>query len=418
MRDKIRHIGQWLTALLIVVLLVGCSKSSDNEGGEEPGKKPVLKVYVFAPAHPVVTRAADDVDASEAENKIHSLHVWVFENHTREGDPHPEYDGKLVGHIVLNNVDLSEAGSEVSIDVSDDFVAWNPKKVDVYVAANVTESNCGLKFDGNTDRATLEGASLKCTYENDNTTVNTDYFGVSSLVSSVPSDGLPMSGVLKNQTVYGESPVFRVGDAENGLANVKLVRAVSKVRFVFSKSSTNTDNLMVSSITLDGRDTEKNLYGLPNEEKLFLNGVYPNDLEEVNASAGYYASTSTLVSDIDGNTIATNNSPASYGYDGTMTAQEYENLINKGISATPSELTELGRFYFRESDQKVSGEINYSIGGTPKKATFATPTPTGFTRNHTWIVYGYFVSSGNLLLNMVEIKDWINIETPDEVYNW
>ena len=411
MRDEIRHIGQWLSALLLVVLFVGCGKSSDSEGGEEPGKKPVLKVYVFAPAHPVVTRAADDVDASEAENKIHNLHVWVFESS----------DGKFVGHIVLNNVDLSEAGSEVSIDISDDFATKinNPSEdvyVDVYVAANVTESNCGLKFDGNTDRATLEGASLKCTY--DNTTVETDYFGVSSLVSSVPSDGLPMSGVLKNQTVYGESPVFRVGDAENGLANVKLVRAVSKVRFVFSKSSTNTDNLMVNSITLDGRDTEKNLYGLPNEEKLFLNGVYPNDLEEVNASAGYYASTSTLVSDINGNTIATNNSPASYGYDGTMTAQEYENLINKGISATPSELTELGRFYFRESDQKVSGEINYSIGGTPKKATFATPTANGFTRNHTWIVYGYFVSSGNLLLNMVEIKDWINIETPDEVYNW
>lgn len=405
MRDEIRHIGQWLTALLIVVLLVGCSKSSDNEGGEEPVKKPVLKVYVFAPAHPVVTRAADDVDATEAENKIHSLHVWVFESS----------DGKFVGHIVLNNVDLSEAGSEVSIDISDDFVASKPN-VDVYVAANVTESNCGLKFDGNTDRATLEGASLKCTY--DNTTVETDYFGVSSLVSSVPSDGLPMSGVLKNQKVYGESPVFRVGDEVNGLANVKLVRAVSKVRFVFSKSSTNTDDLEVSSITLDGRDAENNLYGLPNEEKLFLNGVYPNDLEEVNASAGYYASTSTLVSDIDGNTIATNNSPASYGYDGTMTAQEYENLINAGISSTPSKLTELGHFYFRESNQKVSGKINYKIGGTSKTAIFATPTESGFTRNHTWIVYGYFVSSGNLLLNMVEIKDWINIETPEEVYNW
>ena len=415
MRDKIRHIGQWLSALLMVVLLVGCSKSSDSEGGEEPAKKPVLKVYVFAPAHPVVTRAADDVDASEAENKIHSLHVWVFENHTREGDVHPEDDGKFVGHIVLNNVDLSEAGSEVSIDISDEFVARKPN-VDVYVAANVTESNCGLKFDGNTDRATLEGASLKCTYENDNTTVKTDYFGVSSLVSLVPSDGLPMSGVLKNQPVYGESPVFRVGDEDNGLANVKLVRAVSKVRFVFSKSSTNTDDLMVSSIVLDGGAGD--IYGLPNAEKLFLNGIYPNDQEEVDSSAGYDNRDASLVSGISGSTIATNDSPASYGYDGTMTAQEYENLINAGISSTPSKLTELGRFYFRESNQKLSGKINYSIGGNPKTATFATPTSTGFARNHTWIVYGYFVSSGNLLLNMVEIKDWINIETLDEVYNW
>lgn len=406
MIDEIRHIGQWLTALLMVVLFVGCGKSSDSEGGEEPGKKPVLKVYVFAPAHPVVTRAADDVDASEAENKIHSLHVWVFENHTREGDLHPEDDGKFVGHIVLNNVDLSEAGSEVSIDISDEFVARKPN-VDVYVAANVTESNCGISFSATTTRTQLEAAPI-----------GQNYFGVSSLVKTVPSDGLPMSGVLKNQPVYGESPVFRVGDEVNGLANVKLVRAVSKVRFVFSKSSTNTDDLMVSSIVLDGGAGDNNLYGLPNEEKLFLNGIYPEDQEEVNSSAGYDTGEASLVSGISGSTIATNNSPASYGYDGKMTAQEYENLINAGISSTPSELTELGRFYFRESNKKVSGEINYSIGGTPKKATFATPTANGFTRNHTWIVYGYFVSSGNLLLNMVEIKDWINIETLDEVYNW
>ena len=41
-----------------------------------------------------------------------------------------------------------------------------------------------------------------------------------------------------------------------------------------------------------------------------------------------------------------------------------------------------------------------------------------FSRNHTWIVYGYFITSGDLELNIVEMKDWDSGEVPEEVYNW
>lgn len=391
MRDERRYIPRWLSGMLMLLLLLftACSKSS--EGGDEPEpdkKKPVLKVYVFAPDRPIVTRAdGGDVDATAEENEIHSLHVWVFEH--ASGNP--------VGHVALTNVALSEAGSEVSMDISDDF-AENKPNVDVYVAANVTSSNSGLSLDAYTDRATLEGALIK-----------SGYFGVSPLITSVPGDGLPMSGVLKDQMVSGSSPVLRVGPESGGLSNVRLVRAVSKIRFVFSKSSENKDNLTVNSIKLDNSV-------LPNEEYLFLDGAYPTNRYKVKTTGDYVTQTE-LISNIDGTTIKVNDSPAAYSYDeATMTSQDYEDKINNGIKE--EKLSELGHYYLRESDKKVTGKVTYTIGTTEKTVTFQTEAAGDFSRNHTWIVYGYFVSSGNLLVSMVEIKNWMNIDTPQEVYNW
>jgi len=381
--------------MLLLLLFTACSKSS--EGGDEPEpdkKKPVLKVYVFAPDRPIVTRAdGGDVDATAEENEIHSLHVWVFEH--ASGNP--------VGHVALTNVALSEAGSEVSMDISsmdisDDF-AENKPNVDVYVAANVTSSNSGLSLDAYTDRATLEGALIK-----------SGYFGVSPLITSVPGDGLPMSGVLKDQMVSGSSPVLRVGPESGGLSNVRLVRAVSKIRFVFSKSSKNTDNLTVNSIKLDNSV-------LPNEEYLFLDGAYPSSSKmNVKTTEGYVAETE-LISNIAGSTIKENDGPAAYSYnEATMTSQDYENLINQGIK--DNKLSELGHYYLKESDKQVKGTVTYTIGTTERTVAFQTESAGDFSRNHTWIVYGYFVSSGNLLVSMVEIKNWMNIDTPQEVYNW
>jgi hypothetical protein len=46
-------------------------------------------------------------------------------------------------------------------------------------------------------------------------------------------------------------------------------------------------------------------------------------------------------------------------------------------------------------------------------------TAGDFSRNHTWIVYAYFVSSGDLVLGIVEVKDWGTSEnTSQSVYNW
>ena len=106
-----------------------------------------------------------------------------------------------------------------------------------------------------------------------------------------------------------------------------------------------------------------------------------------------------------------------------MTGQAYETLINNGI--TQDKLSDLGTVYLRESDLALAGVINYEIipygTTTPNAKTTASYSMKNageFSRNHTWIVYGYFVTNGELRLNVVELKDWVSSENPKEIYNW
>lgn len=404
MRDNGRYHFLWLSSILMLLLLLtGCSKSSDNSGDEPQPGKAVLKVYVFAPDRPVVTRADNgDVDASKAENEIKNLHVWVYRSDNQD----------LVGHISLNNVELSQAGKEVSMELNDNYAALeNKPNVDVYVAANVSKTNCGLTFDASTTSTQLKDALIK-----------EGYFGVSNLIKTVPADGLPMSGVMLNKPVGGSNPVYQVRESTEGttLANVRLVRAVSKIRFIACKSSTNPDAVTVNSVKL-------NADVLPKEQYLFLDNAY--DLAtpkwKVNTEAGYVAETELVAGVTE---LAVNDSPTSYSWDGTMTGQAYESKIQKGID--DGELTDLGTFYLRESDKKLAGTIKYTIKHTEaqKNGTedpiesspaFSMNDEGDFSRNHTWIVYAYFISSGDLILAMVEVMNWTSSEnTSQSVYNW
>lgn len=381
---------------MLLLLLTGCSSDGERE-------KAQLKIYVFAPDRPIVTRADNgDVSASEAEKRIHSLHVWVFEHNT----------GNYVGHISLSNVTLSEtAGSTVTMDLDDAFAdAQTKPNVDVYVAANVTSANCGVSLNAATTRAQLEAALI-----------GQNYFGLSSPVKVVPTDGLPMTGVMKNKKITGSSPVFQVSEDGGGLANVRLVRAVSKIRFVFSKSTSNPDIVTVNSVKL-------NADVMPTSEYLFLDNAYELVTTPKWKVGGEFETEKTLVSSVEGEDIATNASPASYSWDGVMTGQEYETLIQTGIDQ--GKLKDLGTFYLRESDQILKGTITYTlkhteeqkngtVAPTENSPTFSMKTAGDFSRNHTWIVYAYFVSSGDLVMGIVEVKDWATGEnTSQSVYNW
>ena len=420
MRDDRRYILRWLGGMLMLLLLTACSGSS-SEGGDEPvpTSKPVLKIYIFPPDRPAITRADDlgNVKASDKENEIKSIHVWVFERD--EDDPDNSTKSLLVGYVSLGNLTLSEGNGEVTMEITDAFAnrimtAEKRPRVDVYVAANVTSANCGISFAGLTNKGVTKESDLEPLF------IGRNYFGVTSPVLGVPADGLPMSGVLKDQVIAGTSPVFRVG-TEQRLSNVQLVRAVSKMRFVFCMSSSNNDNVAVNKIILNGSV-------LPKEEYLFLtddfNKVTPKWRVKVSEPEPYESS-ATLISVPSGTTIKANDDPYSYSYDGKMTGQEYEDLINEGVR--DHKLSDLGTFYLRESDKALSGIINYEIipygTTTPNAKTTASYSMKDenageFSRNHTWIVYGYFVTNGDLRLNVVELKDWVSSENPKEIYNW
>ena len=41
-----------------------------------------------------------------------------------------------------------------------------------------------------------------------------------------------------------------------------------------------------------------------------------------------------------------------------------------------------------------------------------------FSRNHTWIVYGYFGGKETLKVSCVMVRDWDETSTLYDIYNW
>lgn len=398
MKKEIKNILlSWLNCLLLLLLLNGCNSPVDDGGTENPSQpkgKPVLKIYLFAPDSPIVTRASTGyVDASDAEKEIHTIDVWVFEH---------ELPNKKVSYIHLDNLSFTDQ-KEIAMEISNQF-AELPKKpnVDIYVVAN--KESCGLQELGK--ETTLD--ELK------EAGIGTAYFGAANPVNGVSDMGLPMSGILENQIISGIPPVYTAMSN-----NVKLVRAVSKIRFILTKSKNNPPTISNLSIKL-----KANM--IPNAEYLFLNGIYPDKKIRIKiVDDSDYEPEATLLPVIASPTIYSCETPTDYAYT-TETGQNYENKINNGLKDPdgPDEpdLTQVGVFYLRESDKKLEGTISYTVvteaGNKDKTASFMMDTAGDFSRNHTWIVYGYFLGSGDLKLNIVDVKGWTDDSDTPEVYNW
>ena len=388
---KNRHIS-FLTWLLsgMMLLMIGACSSSDEEGQESGAdKKPVmLAIYVYAPEQAAAAqkKAAQtrgdvgEVDAITDEGTIKSLKIWIYESES--GDSVRYFETKDVAALNQGQ------GTTYQIPVSDDF-ANNKPKVDVYVLANVTHDNCGVgSLDKNTERDELMTKAK----------IVESKFGLSPLTTEVPTDGLPMAGKLTTQPVVGDAPALRVGSL-NAVSTVPLTRAVSKLRFVFAKT-TGQPKVSITSITM-------NAGMIPDEEYLFTT---PQSMT-YNANAG-----ELLSSPIDD--IKQTADPTDYIYF-NQDAQEYENLINTAASKETPEVTVRGPIYLRESDKQLAGTITYTIaGGEPQSVGFQMQQAGDFSRNHTWIVYAYYAGSGKLQVQTVYVKDWSTKEISHNVYNW
>jgi hypothetical protein len=207
-----------------------------------------------------------------------------------------------------------------------------------------------------------------------------------------------MAGKLTTQPVVGDAPALRVGRL-NAVSTVPLTRAVSKIRFVFAKT-TGQPKVSITSITM-------NAGMIPDEEYLFTT---PQSMT-YNANAG-----ELLSSPIDD--IKQTADPTDYIYF-NQDAQEYENLINTAASKETPEVTVRGPIYLRESDKQLAGTITYTIaGGEPQSVGFQMQQAGDFSRNHTWIVYAYYAGSGKLQVQTVYVKDWSTKEISHNVYNW
>lgn len=377
--------------MVVMLVLCACSGGSSEPEVEVKKQPTMLDIYVYAPDNPAITRSDNgSVAASDNEKKISSLHIWVFRHS----------DGTLMGYLNPDVSGLSTTGNaKYQMLVPDEFVTTKPN-VDVYVMANVTAAKCDLSaLDQSVSRSQLEGILIGHKDAS-------DYYGLTTLVTEAPTVGLPMSGVLKNQPVYGEAPVLRIGTSEH-IATLQLVRAVSKMRFIFSKFPDDIDTRIytVTSISLDANM-------MPKQEYLFLDGAYPTYRFKVGSD---YEAESTLIGTVNDNDINACVDPSEYAYvsgDG----QEYETTINTAV--TGNKVSDLGRFYLRESDKKLTGTINYKVDSEPKSTPFSMKVAGDFSRNHTWIVYAYFMNGNLLNVNMVDVKSWTSYPGSHEVYNW
>ena len=388
MEIRHKHIGCWLCSMLML-LCWSCGGHDTDTDTPDVEQGPFLEIKVYSPERSHVTRAdIGDIQGDTDEKTIHHMNIWVFEHH-ETGHP---YDGKFVGYLSVANPDVDGL---YRILVSETFVV-NPPAVDIYVTANVEESNTGIKLDRTTTRAELEAALMK--HEGSH-----DPFGLTPPQSEVPAAGLPMSGVLKNQTVEGMAPIVSVGN------KVQVVRAVSKVRFVFCNGSIDDkQTLTINKITFDDGM-------IPTAEYLFL-GEY-----EYNVGNTYETGEDNKELVNTPKVVAPYSSPTEYAYRGSgQTGQDYEDLINDGIGK--NRLTPVGQFYLRESDKKIEGTISYTVtvGDSEKKlsARFAMSEAGGFSRNHTWIVYGFFAGKDNLKVFSVDVNGWTESSEEHEVYNW
>ena len=386
--NRHRYILQWLLCSILIVLFSACSSSSVEEGVTHQQAK--LAIYVYAPEQAAAKKNAPptrgdvgEVDAITNEGTIKSLHIWIYEQET----------GNSVGYFSTEDVSALNQGQGTiyQIPVTDAFAAAKPY-VNVYVMANVTSTNCGIgTLNKETTRAALlEGAKIIGGLSG--------HFGLEQNTRTVPDDGLPFAGMLTGQAVVGDAPTLRVGTL-SAVSTVQLTRAVSKLRFVFAKT-TGQPTVNITSIKM-------NIGMIPDVEYLFktpTSMTYNTEAKEL------------LLDDIDD--IAETADPTQYLYLG-QDAQEYENLINDAANKQPKEVTVEGPIYLRESDKQLAGTITYTIGGgEPQTADFAMQQAGDFGRNHTWIVYAYYAGAGKLQVQSLYMKEWSTKEMNHQVYNW
>lgn len=459
---KIKNIEQWLMTMLAVVLLAACSRSDSDEISSSEERDCYIEFYVYQPDRPMVTRATDEavIAPTDVESTIHSLKIWVFRhsdasNHAPLGYLEVDEttddnttddnttDDKKAGKTLLDIMN-KEGQQMFKMKVPAEF-ADHPQNVDVYVVANEGNSTLNSTLNENSTREDIKSAKITSfgvsTYYSDDAVIK----AVPS--DGLPSDGLPMSAMLENQPIYGSFPTLRIGDAD-GIATLRLTRAVSKLRFVICrKKETGNDKRILESITsiqLDAGMIPTWSFLMPVAASSYNEATYNATAmkyvqEEAFARTTFETnltnseSTIPQVSEVseDPEAPVAPVGPLKYAYT-TQTPEDYEALINEGVSK--HDLKEFGITYLRESPKQLTGTIKYKIKKRDntttswknattsiETATFSMAAPGEFMRNHSWIIYIFFMDEKlhTLTVTHLGMRSWSDGGSTDHsVYNW
>lgn len=388
MMSRTARISLALAALLLAVFAGSCMRRQLFNPDE-----PQLYVRVSL-ADAVLTRAETGTHTAQAaERTVSSLQIWVF----RAG---ATTNAGLIGYKNLDPVALEATGlkngsaARFTIAIDKALLDENPRtNVDVYAVVNGESAGFTIdKFPSAAGEWSKISPSDLAAF-----VLDPDLFGVSSLTTSVPSAGLPMAGLLRNEPMTGDFPVLSI-------STVSLTRVVSKLRFVFcqmTENGTPVDEFHITGISLSGQ--------IGKYEKLFTDQVFSTHtfLTRLFDSQDYVTLDKSWTAASELPTVANNQAPGDYLYTTGMSAQDYEDLIDSGVSS--GKLTEWGLTYLRETDKKLTVSIDYTAGVgasmRSRTATFTMDADGDFTRNHSWIIYAYFI--GGRLVVQPTVIPWI-----------
>ena len=472
----IRNLHNIVSVLAIVCLAfagVGCVPLLQPYNPETDPDAVVLPVKICLPIDGNATKAgAGDVRASVAEVSLHDLQIWAFPHHeagSLDGD-----NETAVAYLGIPSVNFAPSFGNYVLEVNMFFPPLffsrpdEDMKLDFYILGN----GSSIGFEPKEESRNLTRGALKGkTFGNDDGVG----FGIETPVIGVPRVGLPQSCFFNNGNngvdlsyvklfsssqltyfrMHNNQPYVEDDDYQaqhfteaqkayitahllddstpkrwNWVAicpQMTLSRAVSKLRFVFAKSTAMEKSGGIVKIELrddKGNDDDSDDTGvIPNASYVFPREVAPQSGIALPDTARYdfltMGGTTTQPFVKDGEIKADNNpmrlcstsdiiDPFFGMAPSAMSADVYNSFLSRWIG---DKVTTEKVVYLRESDLPIQGRITYMYDGVAMQepASFHMPASsaeTNFFRNHSWTVYAYYSVLQQKLEITTSVLEW------------
>jgi hypothetical protein len=366
--------------VLSALMLAGACSRLDEQNA-------ALNIYVRLPEDAATKASYTDWSTLfSRETRINDLKIWVFLNESTDASLPA---GLLLGYLEPKQLNVVSGSVQKFTVLLDKEVASKIKKVDVYVLAN----------NGSFQIAAI-GRDTPST-DLDAIVLTDNQFGVA--VNGTPTNtgvidyqGLPYTAVGKALTLSRSGSILSLDNE-----TLQLVRAVSKVQFVFSQIMLSTGEkpvpFSINSLELNGGQ-------IPEQEYLFNDSA-----NKYKIGNEYVSRTLTFPGLPSKNDIVGNTNPSSYVFDSSNeTPQEYQARIYEAL--VNNTLTGYAPCYLRESDKALTGKINYTLGTlAPKTLEFSMSDGEKFTRNSSWVLY-FYINNNSLSLS-VAYSPWTPVDS-------
>lgn len=405
-----KHCMTYFRTLLLTLAgasLASCYSYDDEQQPESSESMSTVAINIYVPKGTTGTRAGneygsgfdqDKVAASEAENAMHSVRIWAFDHNDVTG-PAIAYKDTTFAATDEDDNPVYITAHTVYMPIRKNYIR-NKAKLDFWVVAN-TESVgiTDLPADESTTRAVLKAK-----------TFGGNYFGLNARQSSVPGSGLPMSAIYMGIDGNGFELSTDGDNIVEDKPQITLTRAISRLRFVFSRNNY-SENVKIHRIEVLGESLPLNQYLFPanqsdyNQEENYTVGKLTIS-NSYNTTYPLFAYPTGGVDGVIVIPVCDDPESLKQGADPNDTdASKYNKRIDDAITDGKACQLTNPYTYLRESFYGLSGKIYYSVDGKEGEADFVTKAPADFSRNHSWIVYGYFKQ--NKLQLTVTVMPWI-----------